>query len=167
MCGIDSPSYIEIDIGRVLEQDSAYQRCPVVPESPFIIKFIVFQCIFCIFHHSVHRDDAFGDQINAIDFRDRRNIAVLIECHINFDLFAQILRSDGSRRTSADDMLSLLRKIQRHHAIAVISISRRSEQDVHGLSSAYFDDTGGRIVTGLISIFPVALVYEHGCKVFG
>ena len=41
MCGIDSPSYIEIDIGRVLEQDSAYQRCPVVPESPFIIKFIV------------------------------------------------------------------------------------------------------------------------------
>ena len=37
MSRIDSPSHIEIDIGRVLEQDTAYQGSPVVSESPFII----------------------------------------------------------------------------------------------------------------------------------
>ena len=63
-------------------------------------------------------------------------------------------------------MLALLGEEQRHHSVAVVPVSRRTEEQVHRLSLSDTDNAGCRIVTGMKAVLLVALVNEHGRKSF-
>ena len=64
-------------------------------------------------------------------------------------------------------MLALLGEKQRHHAVGVVAVARRAEQNVHRRAPAHLDHAGRGVVAGLPAVEPVALVDEHGCKRLG
>ena len=63
-------------------------------------------------------------------------------------------------------MLALLREEQRHHAVAVVGIARRAEEQIHRLALAYFDYARRRVVSGMTAVELVAFVNEHGGERF-
>ena len=64
-------------------------------------------------------------------------------------------------------MLALLGEEQVHHAVAVVAVARRAEEQVHRHALADAHDAGGRVVAGLAAVELVDLVDEDGGERLG
>lgn len=109
MSRVDGSADIEVDVGSLLEQHSAYERSAVALEAPFLIQLVFAQSVFGIFDDLVYRYDALCHQINALDLRDRRNVA-LFKIEARLERLAQIFGGDGRSCAAADDVLALTPK---------------------------------------------------------
>ena len=109
MSRVDGSADIEVDVGSLLEQHAAYERSAVALEAPFLIQLVFAQSIFGILNDLIYRYDSLGHQINALDLRDRRNVA-LFKIEARLERLAQIFGGDGRSCAAADDVLALTPK---------------------------------------------------------
>ena len=79
----------------------------------------------------------------------------------------QVLGRDGGCGSAADDVLALLGEEQGHHAVVVVPVGGRAEEQIHGYPLADPNHAGGGIVAGLVVVQPVALVHQNGGKGLG
>ena len=65
--GVDGTADKEVDIGRLLEEQTADERCTVLFEGPMLEQLVVAHVVLGVVHHLVHGDNSLGDEINAVD----------------------------------------------------------------------------------------------------
>ncbi len=76
MRGVDRRTDEEIDIGRLFQKQPRYTRSAVLLDAPIRINAVRLAVAVGIFQHAAHGDDALGDQIDALDLRDGRDVGV-------------------------------------------------------------------------------------------
>ena len=164
--GVDGPAHVEVNIRGFLKEQAADLGRAIVLEGPLLVAFVILQVVLSVLQHLVDGDNAFSDQIDAFDFRNGRHVGGL-EFEGGFQGLVQILGRDGGRCAAADDVLALLGEEQRQHAVVVIPVRGRAEQQVHRHALADAHHAGRGVVAGLLAVKLVALVHQHGGKRLG
>ena len=71
----------------------AYERSAVALKAPFLIQLVFAQSVFGIFDDLVYRYDALGHQIDSLDLRYGRNVA-LLKIETRLERFAEVFCGD-------------------------------------------------------------------------
>ena len=67
----------KVYVGCLFKKKSAYKRRAVAFHTPLRVAFVIFKIILCIRQNLVYRYNSLGDQINAVDICNRRNVGLL------------------------------------------------------------------------------------------
>ena len=133
--GVDRSAHKEVDIRCLLEQQAGNLGRTVSLKIPLLIAEVVPQVVLGIGQNLVDRDNPLRDQIHRFQLGDGRHIL----CNIiqgGDQRLSEIFCSNRGGCPAADDVLALLGEKQTHHAVAVILVGRRAEQDVHEIGRA-------------------------------
>ena len=108
MCGVHGSADVEVDVGRLLKQELADARGTVVAVVPLFVALVALQIVACVDQHLAHGDDALRHEVDPLDFGRWGNVTLRVDIRFGLERFAQVLCRDGSRGTTADNVLALL-----------------------------------------------------------
>ena len=77
MRGVDRSADIKINVGSLLKQQAADERCSVPTIAPLRIKLVSRERVAGILNYLVHGDNSLRNEVNALYLRGRGNIPAL------------------------------------------------------------------------------------------